>query len=135
MRPTILLLLAPGFLIAQRKSAPIAHSGNTDSSFFAPLKYRLIGPFRGGRADAVVGSIGNKHTFYFGATGGGLWKTTDGGSNWKNVSDGWFGGGVGAVAIAPSDESVVYAGEGECTLRNNVSENLGGIWRSDNGGS
>jgi len=134
MRLTILFLLAPGLLTAQRKSAPIAHAGNTDSSFFASLKYRLIGPFRGGRADAVCGSLTNKNTFYFGATGGGLWKTTDGGSNWKNVSDGFFGGGVGAVAIAPSDETIVYAGEGESTLRNNVSENLGGIWRSDNGG-
>jgi len=106
----------------------------TDSTYFAALKYRLIGPFRGGRADAVSGSLKNRNTFYFGATGGGLWKTMDGGSNWKNVSDGYFGGGVGAVAVAPSDESVVYAGEGESTLRNNVSENLGGVWRSDNGG-
>jgi photosystem II stability/assembly factor-like uncharacterized protein len=134
MRLTILLLLVPGLLIAQKKSASVAHASNEDSSLLAPLKYRLIGPFRGGRADAVCGSISNKHTFYFGATGGGLWKTTDGGSNWKNVSDGWFGGGVGAVALAPSDETIVYAGEGESTLRNNVSENQGGIWRSDNGG-
>ncbi len=119
-----LLLLLPGSLFAQK----------IDSIFFAPLKYRLIGPFRGGRADAVSGSMTNKNIFYFGATGGGLWKTTDGGSNWKNVSDGFFGGGVGAVAVAPSDETIVYAGEGESTLRNNVSENMGGIWRTDNGG-
>ena len=119
-----LLVLLPGLLSAQK----------TDSIFFAPLKYRLIGPFRGGRADAVSGSLTDKNTFYFGATGGGLWKTTDGGSNWKNVSDGFFGGGIGAVAVAPSDETIVYAGEGESTLRNNVSENLGGIWRTDNGG-
>ncbi|WP_431215798.1 VPS10 domain-containing protein [Puia sp. P3] len=115
---------------AQKKTP----SDPNDSTFFAALKYRLIGPFRGGRADAVSGSLKNRNTFYFGATGGGLWKTMDGGSNWKNVSDGYFGGGVGAVAVAPSDESIVYAGEGESTLRNNVSENLGGVWRSDNGG-
>jgi len=112
----------------------VGQAQKPDSIYFAALKYRLIGPFRGGRADAVSGSLKNRNTFYFGATGGGLWKTMDGGSNWKNVSDGYFGGGVGAVAVAPSDESVVYAGEGESTLRNNVSENLGGMWRSDNGG-
>lgn len=130
----LFLILLPGILAAQKKQAPVSPAAGTDSAFYASLKYRLIGPFRGGRADAVAGSVHNKHLFYFGATGGGLWKTTDGGSNWKNVSDGSFGGGVGAVAIAPSDENIVYAGEGESTLRNNVSENLGGIWRSDNGG-
>jgi photosystem II stability/assembly factor-like uncharacterized protein len=134
MRNVLFLLAAllPVLAGAQKKQS--AAAADNDSTYYSGLKYRLIGPFRGGRADAVCGSLTNKNTFYFGATGGGLWKTTDGGSNWKNVSDGWFGGGVGAVAIAPSDESVVYAGEGECTLRNNVSENLGGIWRSDNGG-
>ncbi len=131
------LALQPATVRAQKKSPSSQSSSKsdpTDSLFFAPLKYRQIGPFRGGRADAVSGSLTNKNIFYFGATGGGLWKTTDGGSNWKNVSDGFFGGGVGAVAVAPSDETIVYAGEGESTLRNNVSENLGGMWRSDNGG-
>ncbi|HVU96556.1 MAG TPA: hypothetical protein VHE34_15110 [Puia sp.] len=129
LRSTFLFLFFPALCIAQKKQP-----ATPDSAFYAPLKYRLIGPFRGGRADAVSGSLTNKHCFYFGATGGGLWKTTDGGSNWKNVSDGWFGGGVGAVAVAPSDETIVYAGQGESTLRSNVSEDLGGIWRSDNGG-
>ena len=68
------------------------------------------------------------------ATGGGVWKTTDGGSNWKNISDKYFGGTMGAIAVAPSDENVLYAGEGENTLRGNVSEGLGGIWRSEDGG-
>ena len=141
MKSILTLLLAgallPGLLTAQRKGGAIAAPTTpdpVDSTYFAALKYRLIGPFRGGRADAVSGSLTDRNLFYFGATGGGLWKTTDGGSNWKNVSDGFFGGGVGAVAVAPSDETIVYAGEGESTLRNNVSENLGGIWRTDNGG-
>src|ERR1700738_2707390 len=122
-------------VFAQKKaSTPAASTDAADSIYFSPMKYRLVGPFRGGRADAVSGSLKNKNTFYFGATGGGLWKTMDGGNNWKNVSDGFFGGGIGAVAVAPSDETIVYAGEGESTLRNNVSENLGGIWRTDNGG-
>lgn len=101
---------------------------------FANLEYRLIGPFRGGRSAAVAGSYKHKNTFYFGATGGGVWKTTDGGSNWTNISDGFFGGSIGSVAVAPSDESIIYAGEGEKTVRGNVSEGLGGAWRSDNGG-
>lgn len=105
-----------------------------DKQLFGNLKYRLVGPFRGGRAAAGAGSFKNKNTFYFGATGGGVWKTTDGGSNWSNISDKFFGGTIGSVAVAPSDESVLYVGEGENTMRGNVSEGLGGIWRSDDGG-
>lgn len=81
------------------------------------VKYRLIGPFRGGRSAAVAGSYSNKTTFYFGGTGGGVWKTVDGGSNWINISDKYFGGSIGAVAVAPSDETILYAGEGENTMR------------------
>ena len=98
------------------------------------MKYRLVGPFRGGRSAAVAGSYKARNTFYFGATGGGVWKTTDGGSNWKNISDKYFGGTIGAVAVAPSDENVIYVGEGENTMRGNVSEGLGGMWRSDDAG-
>lgn len=107
---------------------------NTDEVLYKNLKYRMIGPYRGGRSAAVAGSYQHRNTFYFGATGGGVWKTTDGGSNWKNISDKYFGGSIGAVAVAPSDESVVYVGEGENTMRGNVSEGLGGMWRSDDGG-
>lgn len=98
------------------------------------VKYRSIGPYRGGRSAAVAGSYKSRTTFYFGATGGGVWKTTDGGSNWKNISDKYFGGTIGAVAVAPSDESVVYVGEGENTMRGNVAEGLGGVWRSADAG-
>lgn len=106
----------------------------TGTSLFSKTKFRLIGPFRGGRSAAVCGSYKHINTFYFGATGGGVWKTTDGGSNWMNISDKFFGGSIGAVAVAPSDETVIYAGEGENTMRGNVSEGLGGIWRTDDGG-
>jgi photosystem II stability/assembly factor-like uncharacterized protein len=138
MRKIILLLAISGLAVsisAQKAKtiAPPAIENKTDE-LLKGLKYRLIGPFRGGRSAAVAGSFKNKNTFYFGATGGGVWKTTDGGSNWKNISDKYFGSSIGAVAVAPSDESIVYVGEGENTMRGNVSEGLGGIWRSEDGG-
>lgn len=137
------IALLAGFIIllfsaeAQKKKAatPTASaSDNADSVILSKVKYRLIGPWRGGRSAAASGSYKSKNTFYFGAVGGGVWKTTDGGSNWKNISDKYFGGTIGAVAVAPSDENVVYVGEGENTLRGNVSEGLEGMWRSDDGG-
>ena len=115
-------------------SSPVAPSLNPDSILFSKVKYRLVGPFRGGRSAAVAGSYINNNTFYFGATGGGLWKTTDGGSNWKNLSDKKIGGNIGAIAVAPSDENIIYVGEGENTMRGNVAEGLGGMWRSNDGG-
>jgi len=92
--------------------------------------FRLVGPFRGGRAAAGIGSYSDINTFYMGATGGGVWKTMDAGNNWKNISDGFFGGTIGALAIAPSNESIIYAGEGENSMRGNVSEGLQGLWKS-----
>jgi len=87
-----------------------------DSVLFSKVKYRLVGPFRGGRSGAVYGDLKQKNSFYFGATGGGVWKTIDGGSNWKNISDKYFGGSIGCVAVAPSDNTVLYVGEGENTF-------------------
>src|SRR5438128_1031109 len=127
----LLSLLICSTALGQKKSErPI----NTDSLLLSKVKYRLVGPFRGGRSAAVTGSYKSKNTFYFGATGGGVWKTTDGGSNWKNISDKYFGSSIGAVAVAPSDEDIVYVGEGENSIRGNVSEGLGGMWRSEDGG-
>ncbi len=121
--------------IAQKKKqvVPVAAS-NQEEQLVKASQYRLIGPFRGGRSGAVAGSYKNKTNFFFGGTGGGVWKTADAGNNWKNISDKFFGSSIGAVAVAPSDESVLYVGEGENTMRGNVSEGLGGMWRSDDGG-
>ena len=116
---------------SQKKLTPVVN--NDDSILFSKIKYRLVGPFRGGRSGAVTGDPKQKNTFYFGGTGGGVWKTIDGGSNWKNISDKYFGGSIGCVAVAPSDNTVLYVGEGESTLRGNVSEGFG-IWRSDDAG-
>jgi photosystem II stability/assembly factor-like uncharacterized protein len=133
----ILLMIAVLFSVAQKKkktSSEGVTEKESDSVFFSKTKYREVGPFRGGRSGAVAGSYRDKNTFYFGSTGGGVWKTTDGGNNWKNISDKYFGGSIGAVAVAPGDETVLYVGEGESTMRGNVSEGLGGMWRSDDGG-
>ncbi|MBC7628048.1 hypothetical protein, partial [Ferruginibacter sp.] len=127
----ITALFAVNKVHAQKEKRSVAFA---DSTIFSNVKYRQVGPFRGGRSGTVAGSYKNKNTFFFGATGGGVWKTTDGGSNWKNISDKYFGGSIGAVSVAPSDESIIYAGEGENTLRGNVSEGLNGIWRSDDAG-
>lgn len=140
MKKPILLLILFCIILsvnAQKKSKlNPANSTNLefDSVLYANLKYREIGPFRGGRSAAVVGDLNQKNVFYMGATGGGVWKTQDGGSNWKNISDKYFGGTIGAVAIAPSDNSVIYVGEGEHTFRGNVSEGIDGMWKSLDGG-
>ncbi|MFL5771737.1 MAG: WD40/YVTN/BNR-like repeat-containing protein [Flavisolibacter sp.] len=129
-------LLALFFCISStaQRTAKKSLPDNSDSAFLSKMKFRLVGPFRGGRSGAVTGSYTNKNTFYFGATGGGVWKTMDGGNNWKNISDKYFGGTIGAVTVAPSDENVIYVGEGENTMRGNVSEGLEGMWKSDDGG-
>lgn len=134
MRKLLLLILTGSALFSFSQKQKAVSSGNEDEQLFAKVKYRLVGPFRGGRSAAVAGSYKNRNLFYFGGTGGGVWKTADGGSNWINISDKYFGGSIGAVAVAPSDETIIYVGEGENTMRGNVSEGLGGIWRSDDGG-
>lgn len=96
-------------------------------------EFRLIGPFRGGRSAAVTGVPGKPNLFYFGSTGGGVWKTVDGGRSWKNISDGYFGGSIGAVTVAPSDHNVIYVGGGEKTLRGNVSSGYG-VWKTEDAG-
>lgn len=104
-----------------------------DSILFTKYQYRNIGPFRGGRASGVCGDYKNKQVFYMGATGGGVWQTKDGGSNWINISDKYFGGSIGAVEVCPTDPLLIYVGTGENTLRGNVSEGHG-MWKSVDGG-
>ena len=105
-----------------------------DSSYLNLLRWRSLGPSRGGRVVAVTGDPVNKFTFYQGTTGGGVWKTEDGGLNWANVSDGFFKtGSVGAIAIAPSNPNVVYVGMGEACFRGNASYG-DGIYKSTDAG-
>jgi len=100
---------------------------------YSSLEYRLIGPFRGGRSGTVAGVPGEPNLYYFGATGGGVWRTTDGGRTWENISDGYFGGSIGAVEVAQSDHNVIYVGGGEQTVRGNVSSGYG-VWKTEDAG-
>ncbi|RZS96579.1 WD40/YVTN/BNR-like repeat-containing protein [Cecembia calidifontis] len=104
-----------------------------DEKLYDAVQWRLVGPHRGGRSAAVAGVASERNTFYFGATGGGVWKTTDGGRTWGNISDGYFGGSIGAVAVAESDPNIIYVGGGEKTVRGNVSYGYG-FWRSNDAG-
>ncbi|GAC1433875.1 MAG: hypothetical protein NVSMB68_06440 [Thermoanaerobaculia bacterium] len=104
-----------------------------DASLLKGMQWREVGPYRGGRADTVAGIADQPNVYYFGSCGGGVWKTTDGGQSWTPVSDGFFGGSIGAVAVAQSDTSVVYAGTGEETIRGNVSPGSG-MWKSTDAG-
>ena len=106
-----------------------------DEASWKGLTWRNIGPFRGGRVTAVTGVVGQPTTFYFGATGGGIWKTEDAGQTWKNVSDGHVAtGSVGALAVAPSDPNVIYAGMGEAQVRGVTTTHGDGVYRSTDGG-
>jgi len=104
------------------------------SARFKALQWRLVGPFRGGRVDAVAGDPTRPLVFYFGAVSGGVWKTTNGGQTWRNVTDGNSDiSSVGAIAVATSDPNVIYVGTGESQLREDLTYGTG-IYRSTDGG-
>jgi len=104
-----------------------------DNALLETAQWRNIGPFRGGRSAAVCGVPGKPNLFYMGAAGGGVWKTEDGGRSWENISDGYFGGSIGAVTVSEFDPNVIYVGGGEVTVRGNVSSGYG-IWKSEDAG-
>ncbi|HJQ18908.1 MAG TPA: glycosyl hydrolase [Gemmatimonadaceae bacterium] len=109
------------------------HSQQFDSLALAGVHWRELGPYRGGRSVAAVGSVARPNEYYMGTVGGGVFKTTDGGNAWAAVTDKYFGGTIGAVAVAPSNPDVVYVGGGEYPLRGNVSHG-DGVWKSTDGG-
>lgn len=110
-----------------------AYSQTFDSSL--PLKYRNIGPFRGGRSVTATGVVNDPLTYYFGTTGGGVWKTSDAGQHWENISDGFFTtGSVGAVAVAESNPNIVYVGMGEHAPRGVMTSYGDGMYKSTDAG-
>lgn len=117
-------------------NSAFAQSDSSDkySSVYSGLSFRNIGPERGGRSAAVTGVPGNPMLYYMGTAGGGVWKSDDGGNSWGNISDGFFGGSIGAVSVAPSNPNVIYVGGGEKTVRGNVSHGYG-IWKTTDGGA
>ena len=128
------LFLAIGILfLSNAKVNAQNNSTKFSEEYFSAVEWRNIGPFRGGRSAAVTGVSGKANLFYMGSTGGGIWKTNDAGNTWQNISDGFFGGSVGAVAVSESDNNVIYVGMGEKTVRGNVSSG-DGIWKSENAG-
>ena len=116
------LLLALGASsLALGGSPPDGGAANVDTKLVQGLEWRNVGPQLGGRSIAVAGTPSRRDEYYFGATGGGLWKTTDGGTTWNPTSDGYFkSSSVGAVAVCESNPDVVYAGMGEAQLRNDI---------------
>ncbi|HSZ63984.1 MAG TPA: hypothetical protein VK828_19450 [Terriglobales bacterium] len=108
--------------------------GQVPTELFNELKWRLIGPFRGGRAAAVAGVPGNSTTFYFGGVNGGVWKTTDAGTVWIPIFDGQPVGSIGAIAVAPSDPRTIYVGTGESDIRSNLASGIG-VYKSVDGGA
>src|ERR1041384_6245564 len=118
------LLLFPLLIVSQQPQTDLVNQ----------LRYRQIGPFRGGRSVAVAGVPSQPNVYYFGGVGGGVWKTTDAGASWQPVSDGSFRtASVGAIAVADSDPNVIYVGMGEACVRGNAS-NGDGVYKSVDAG-
>ena len=109
--------------------------GQVEEAFSSMVKYRSIGPFRGGRSVAASGVVQDPLTYYMGTTGGGLWKTEDAGQHWNNVSDGFFNtGSVGAVAVSESHPNIIYVGMGEHAPRGVMTTYGDGVYKSLDGG-
>lgn len=139
MKKVLLSLLVLCFLsydgtTQRRKSKSSTPTVSFDKKMYEGMEWRQLGPFRGGRSAAVTGVPGKPNLYYMGATGGGIWRTKDAGNSWENISDGFFGGSIGAVAVSEWDNNVIYAGGGEVTVRGNVSSGYG-MWKSVDAGT
>ncbi|MDE2148716.1 MAG: glycosyl hydrolase [Gammaproteobacteria bacterium] len=134
--PLLIFLLIVGAALASGFAfAADGRSFPVDPKLYQALRWRNVGPFRAGRTTAVAGHADRPMTFYLGASGGGVWKTTDAGTTWHNVSDGFFHvGGIGAIRVAPSDPNVIYVGTGEASVRGQTTSPGDGIYRSDDSG-
>lgn len=131
-----ILLLAIALLCFYPSTAQRKKNKTTttyDQTLYNGMEWRMVGPHRGGRAGTVTGVTNDPNLYYMGTAGGGVWKTSDAGNSWECISDGYFGGSIGAVAVSESDPNIIYVGEGEQTLRGNVSSGKG-LWKSMDAG-
>src|SRR5579863_5883331 len=117
----------------QNSSTSSSDSTPPEEKPFKGMKYRLIGPFRGGRSLTAAGVPGDPTTYYFGATGGGVWKSTDGAMTWSPLFDKEGSGDIGSLAVANSDHNTIYVGTGEACIRGNISHG-DGVYKSMDGG-
>ncbi|MEO0528575.1 MAG: glycosyl hydrolase, partial [Bacteroidota bacterium] len=123
-RITFIVIALPLLIIAQEAN-----------QYFSSMKYRNIGPFRGGRSVSATGIVNNPLTYYMGTTGGGLWKTEDAGQHWNNISDGFYKtGSVGAVAASESNPNIIYVGMGEHAIRGVMTSYGDGVYKSTDAG-
>src|SRR5580693_972460 len=128
-----LLAFFCAFVLIAPVAAAIARADDIAASYFTALHWRLIGPFRGGRALAVSGVLGEPNHFYFGAVDGGVWESLDAGRTWNPVFDGADIGSIGAIAVAPSDPRTIYVGTGEADMRSDIAYG-DGMYKSTDGG-
>ncbi|MFM7429257.1 MAG: WD40/YVTN/BNR-like repeat-containing protein, partial [Flammeovirgaceae bacterium] len=120
---------------AQKKSTTTQTAPKLEADLFKGIKWRNIGPGRGGRANTIAGHPTNDNVYFVGYTGGGVWKTEDAGIVWKNVSDGFFKvGSMGDIAISESDPNVIYVGTGEHAVRGVMTSYGDGVYKSTDGG-
>ncbi len=128
----IAVLCLTGMAVAQVAPAP---DTSNPQELFQPMKWRCVGPFRGGRSVCATGVTGNPMLYYMGTTGGGVWKTDDMGLSWSNISDGFFkSGSVGAIAVAESDPNVIFVGMGEHAVRGVMTHHGDGVYKSTDAG-
>ena len=124
----ILLCMAISFSSYGQRKKP---DSGINERLYESMEYRNIGPFRGGRATTIEGIPDDIFTYYMGATGGGVWKTEDGGETWNNISDGYFNTtGIGDITVAPSDHNIVYVGTGESCIRGVKTSHGDGMYKS-----
>ena len=123
-----------GAILVVPVAALHAQAPAVDPALYAGMKYRMVGPFRGGRSTAVTGIAEQPHVFFMGTTGGGVWKTDDAGGHWTNVTDGFLDvASIGAIDVADSDPRIIYVGTGSAGIRGNSSVGRG-VWKSSDGG-
>ena len=136
MKKKLLIILLMFFCFdAFSQNANTSTTNSKLNTYFRAVKWRNIGPFRGGRSNTASGVLHDPLTYYMGTTGGGLWKTEDAGQHWKNISDGFFDtGSVGAVAVSESNPNVIYCGLGEHAVRGVMTHHGDGVYKSIDAG-